>query len=472
MGAIIVPPEYNQQLGQNLGSIAQSIATAINPTHDLQVGMRNAIAADPTLAQKLADLNDASPGILDHMGLGGVGKEIARIPPSQAQVIKKATAARLKAAAEGTGGDEAVSRELTGQTIAGNEAQKGEAKQQQALGAQADILSQMINDPNTPPALKHVFGILAATRGRTGDVTKEMLGAEDYDMLQGNLKKLPNTDIHQLAEDFIDGKADRGLAMAAAYDPATRDLFNASMADIRSQRMADIYAMKTERQGDMHGKAFQLVQQSANQVPMDVALKMAQGDQATLDRIAELQRNPSSARPGEEGLASTAAYYNNLQQANKVRDANLVLGNWSKLTKGLTNLEGDAAAERVTALKAIIPNVNRATGMNIDVKLEDGKAVFYENGKKVPQPQGIVDRVKGWMVDMVSGNNTDDDANGNSSRSGLSKNQDIAVQSIRAAGGADGKNRSAMMAEYNKFKMHSPMTDEEKAQVGKALGLE
>src|SRR6185437_15691348 len=98
-----------------LSNIAEAVGRAVNPFHDLQMAVRNRVAQDPALAQHLADLESSSPGTLDTLGLGPVGKAIAKIPPSAAQIIENQVRPAILAAAKNPQNQNiAASRAVTG----------------------------------------------------------------------------------------------------------------------------------------------------------------------------------------------------------------------------------------------------------------------------------------------------------------------------------------------------------------------
>lgn len=151
-----------RNLGPALGQIADAVGNVISPFHKLQLAMRDKIATDPALAQQLADMEDASPGILDTLGLGKVGKAIAQIPPTPAQIIRKNITPMIKEqSAPGTPSAQiATTKAITGNTPSENTIE----------GGKAAIAQQVQTQINTNPQVAAAAGIKGAT-----DMTPEQL---------------------------------------------------------------------------------------------------------------------------------------------------------------------------------------------------------------------------------------------------------------------------------------------------------
>src|SRR5690349_6148104 len=61
---IFVMPSISEQIGPDLQAIGKTVSNFINPNRDIQVGLRQAIAQNPDLLQKLIDMGPEKVGMI------------------------------------------------------------------------------------------------------------------------------------------------------------------------------------------------------------------------------------------------------------------------------------------------------------------------------------------------------------------------------------------------------------------------
>lgn len=77
-----VVPGVADQLAEPLQMFAAGLEKYMKPDLEFQKAMQKAIGVNPQLAQQLSDVEKSSPGTLDRMGFGNLGKVISSIPES------------------------------------------------------------------------------------------------------------------------------------------------------------------------------------------------------------------------------------------------------------------------------------------------------------------------------------------------------------------------------------------------------
>ena len=272
----------------SLGQIGEAAAQFVNPFHNLQIAMRNKILENPELAQKLSDLEDASPGTLDTLGLGKVGKAIAKIPPSAAEIINRNTRAATEAASKNPAmATERATREVTGQGPL--EFQKGQ------LGLQA-----LQN-----PANATIAGTEAATNKTPSEIMQENIESGNITAAQQYFAKNPDASVNDVANGLLSGKLSLKDAGALYTIPgigkSLSESVNAKMhlADINAM-MQWRKSMKDDQLGDALDK-IKLTRAAIAWQQMGMAgdpetLSQYMFDPATRQHAMDLLANPSSAK--------------------------------------------------------------------------------------------------------------------------------------------------------------------------------
>ena len=206
-----------------LSNIAEAVSRAINPFHDLQMTVRNRAATDPTFAQKLSDLNSATPGLLDTLGLGPVGKAIAKIPPSAAQIIENQTRPAILAAAKNPQNQQiAASKAVTGLLPS------GQAKEEAAQTAIAN------------PQTAQIAGTKDVTGMTPSEIMKENLEAGNIQGAQQYFASNPSATVSDVAGGLLSGKLSLADATNLFSIPGTGKAI--SEAVNAQMKMADIQA--------------------------------------------------------------------------------------------------------------------------------------------------------------------------------------------------------------------------------------
>lgn len=180
-----------------LGNIADAVATAINPLHKLQLATRDAIVKDPELAQRLADLEDSSPGTLETLGLGSVGKAIAKIPPTQAQIIRRniAPAIEQMSKPDTKTGQSAATQAVTGKTPEENTIE----------GGKAAVAQSVIDVIKTDPNVAKIAGTVGATGQTPDQATMSAINVKSAKDAEAFLAANPDKGIPQIVQNIFDG---------------------------------------------------------------------------------------------------------------------------------------------------------------------------------------------------------------------------------------------------------------------------
>lgn len=272
----------------SLGQIAEAAAQYINPFHNLQVAMRNKILQDKDLAQKLSDLNDSSPGLLKAFGLGKVGDEIAKIPPSAAQIIKRNTQAALEQASQNPANQQIrATKEVTGMTPSDVTKE----------GAAQTVLTQ--------PGVAAIAGTKDVTGLTPTQIMQENIEAGNIAAAQQYFAKNPDASVNDVANGLLSGKLSLKDAGALYTIPGIGKSLSESVN--AKMHLADINAMMQWRKSmkdDQFGDALDKIKLTRAAIAwqqMGMAgdpgtLSQYMFDPATRQHAMDLLANPSSAK--------------------------------------------------------------------------------------------------------------------------------------------------------------------------------
>ena len=332
-----------------LSNIAEAVGRAVNPFHDLQMAVRNRVAQDPALAQHLADLESSSPGTLDTLGLGPVGKAIAKIPPSAAQIIENQVRPAILAAAKNPQNQNiAASRAVTGLLPS------GQAKEEAAQTAIAN------------PQTAQIAGTKDVTGMTPSEIMKENLEAGNIQGAQQYFASNPSATVSDIAGGLLNGKLSLADATNLFSMPGTgRAISEAVNAQMK---MADIQAtgrLRYDLRADGIQEQFEKIRLSRS---VDAWLKNGQagtpesyysymwGGPDVQKHAMDLLANPSSAQTQDDkNLLQTVQAVQGSSMANKLKqidaETNYVRVASEKLSADGKKMDPDAITGTLTGLQ-------------------------------------------------------------------------------------------------------------------------
>jgi hypothetical protein len=419
MGAIVLPSDYGN-LSESIGKIAESTAKMINPFHDLQMEMRNQIALNPELAQHLSDMESASPGTLERMGLGNVGKTIAKIQPSHGQIIENAVRPVLEQRLKNP---QALEQQVTQTATGMNPLAQAQVPGAQATSQELQFKAEQI------PALKELMDNdktgylkqyipLALSLGRApGDIAKEAKDFMGFNKLSGRFDETENTNLHALAEKFVTGKTsadENELWNAANANPTTavsaHQAYESAAETQRRASMISMYSGKTaaeEARDDNRaerGEAYNTWTKSGmppGTTPVDFHDAM----------FGKGQKKLAAAMNGDTSDPKYTAIAQGMKRAgmniNSAPALKAIGGALNSLDKFGREKDPKAQAAMVPDVNAALAEASAQTGQPVVKLTEEGGKIHAldEQGNQV-DPMSLQQRISSWLGGGGSATNT------------------------------------------------------------------
>lgn len=396
---IVIPGDYGG-IGESVGQIANAVAKMLNPNHDFQVGMRDAMAKNPKLYQQLVDIEHTSPGTLEAMGFGKDLAKIANKGQSSHESIIENNLARsdeLQNPSKETV-TSAVQKLYTDQTT--GQAAADKTKELQAEAAQKILnpkLSDGSDNPLYDPNVAEEAGYHYATGMSKVEAQQSILTAKA-------MKDAVNTDLNgrDMGKDmkaFVDAMESGGKGLDTklinAYEntpginTAWRQMLALEMQkrslEMQYRKQQGLYDRADDRENEK--TANRLVVQSHGAYTKDIAMKMISGDDTTVRRIGELASG-SPMKAGEEDLYRAAMYDKAGQDQNYgsarkdiMMEINTSMGDLRKATgdsKMVPALLVNDALKRMGALN------NDPKPLSVEWK--GGKLHYMQDGKELNEP--------------------------------------------------------------------------------------
>jgi hypothetical protein len=379
MGITYIPSPA-EGISKSLGSLVEGLDKYLNPNKDLQIAVKRAMATNPELLQRLADLEGAAPGTMAQMGLGNVGNIIASVPQSAAGKSEVAARPRSAEATTTKQGAEITQNEIAGQ-LGTNVQALMKAHPELATDAAMLKLVGMTQGQRTVEEAKNPLAVASAQTQ-----LKAVLRARD---LPEDISKI---DWVKEAKAFLTpgGGVDGGVA--AAYlnplNPDTREAFTTAIqAELQNRQaaagltLAGMRASTRQNFAELHDnfqnqKAFQLY--------------AASGGVGTHQAWKDFTFDPDAQKLGKELLAGK-------KPANDHEAAILAVAKENKVTVGVDKLNevlkinkefraGSAALEKATSdedrdqqianLNSILDKRAKLGGMDVEMRWVPNKYLW------------------------------------------------------------------------------------------------
>jgi hypothetical protein len=214
-------------------TIAQGVAKFLNPNRQLQFKVREEMATNPDLIQKLGDLESGNPGLMHQLGLGPIADVISSVTPSTKELIDRATqpdapaTAVARQKAEKTGADAQTAKNMmTGDII---------KKAGDIMAADPSISFDAALQTLTGQTASQRTVSKAEEKVRVETANKQLEGLQRAGQIPKDLKTI---DWKAEATDFLNGNFKEKGAVFAAYfgNPDTGKTFQEAIDGVKQER--------------------------------------------------------------------------------------------------------------------------------------------------------------------------------------------------------------------------------------------